>query len=130
MLFSEPASGAVLVTGTGECPKVTSVTVSPPAGPIAVGGTDGVTITVLDQNGDGIANATVTLAFSPTGIVSATTPAVTNASGQTTSTLTGTFGGISAVTATVAGISSSSQNVTVTSAGGIPPVLFKRRKRK
>jgi hypothetical protein len=130
LVFSEPASGAVLIDGNGEPPQVQSVVVTPPTGAFAVGATDTATVTVLDQNGDGILNAALTLTLTPTGVVSATAPAVTGAAGTTTSTLTGLVGGSMQLTATVAGVTSTPVTVLITSSGGMPPILTKRRRRK
>jgi hypothetical protein len=101
------------ITGNAEIPRVLTTTVSPIAS-VAVGSTGTATLTVVDQNGDPIPNAAVTITSGTPSVATASVPAVTNSLGQTTTTLTTLTAGTTNITATCAGVASSAQAFVVT----------------
>jgi hypothetical protein len=129
LVFSQPVSGTVAVTGAGELPSVLSVSMEAPAAFIAVGATDVLTVTVKDQNDRALPNATVTINRSRIDVATASAPAVTDANGQTDTTLTGVAVGTVSLSATVGTITSSTVPLTVVSTGGgaSPLLAYLRR---
>jgi len=115
-------SGTVNVTGNADMPTVNQVTVETPGASIAPGATDTLDLTVVEQNARGLENATVAVSATPSGVVTLSTPAVTNSSGVTTTTVTGVAPGTAQITATAGGTTSTPVSFTVTSASGGTPI--------
>lgn len=108
----------------GDLPVVTTVTLVPSSASIEVGATTDLTVTVEDQNGDGIAGLTGTITAGSAVTVTQLAPTATD--GTATLRVTAASAGSATVKATFDGVASNGCAVTTNDPAAPPAVGFKR----
>ena len=129
LVFINPAASGSTndIEGTATLPVVGAVTASPVNAQIGTTGSFTLTVTVLDQYGTAVENATVTVTAEDAGVVTIGALAVTNSSGQTTSLIEADAAGNTTLTVACGGASTSVPVVVSGGGADLPILLITRR---